>query len=158
MALVTFKLNTYAMAKMTGYFPRLRFQPTTVSTLTGGGNSYLFPTQSISVVIAADNESCSANLAPSSWTRPNVLYRLIIEWLDAAGNFSYQDVLPWLLFVPPAGGTLDELLALPSNPYQAYIGDVPPNEWTPPIPTIPGTWWLDSDPESPTFGHLHEWE
>lgn len=147
MALVTFKLNDFGIASMAPLAPRVAFIPDGPAVLDTQPTDYLLASRRIQAVLDPDGETFTVNLWPSSWTRPMVTYRLLIEWLNGEGVPVGYDAPSWVLHVPPEGGNLaDVVQAIPTNPYWVWIGEDPPANPT------PGTWWMH-----PLTGDLYEW-
>lgn len=75
-----------------------------------------------------------------------ISYAVTVQYREDGSRYLKRELLPWKLLVPAEGGALADLLMVPSNPAQVWIGTEPPTD------PEPGTWWLD-----PETGDLNEW-
>lgn len=141
MAFVTGKLNDFGLDTLTAFHPEIVFTPSGPAI----GPTVLFATRPIVAIPAADG-TFSVDLSPTEDIRPDRWYAISIRWLDSAGGYIAVDFPDWQLRVPPAGGTLSDILNVPANPAQVWVFETPPANPT------PGTWWLN-----PTTGDLNEW-
>lgn len=82
----------------------LVFTPTNPASATSGGSLYL--PKEVRVTAASDG-SFSASLASYAYTNPKTAYRLRIEWLDSAGNYTATEEIPWLVVVTGDGYLVD---------------------------------------------------
>ena len=58
-------------------------------------------------VDAASDGSFSTSLTYYSSTNPRTAYRLRVEWLDSAGNYTATEEIPWLVVVTGSGRLVD---------------------------------------------------
>jgi len=107
MATLTGTLVDFRPAPMFNKAARILFIPSGPGVSALG--TYLLATHPISVVPGVDG-SFAVDLAATDDIRPDCWYRIQIEWLDLAGNFTLVDYPDWKLYVPVAGGSIGELL------------------------------------------------
>jgi hypothetical protein len=77
----------------------LVFTPTNPASLSDG--TLMLPKE-VRVTAASDG-SFSTSLTYYSSTNPRTAYRLRIEWLDSAGNYTSTEEIPWLVVVTGSG-------------------------------------------------------
>lgn len=146
MALITFKLNDFGVASMANLSPRVYFEPDGPAVVATNPTDYLLASKRVRATLAPDGVTFSVNLFPSSWARPVTTFRMVVEWLDAAGNFISRDSPQWRIFIPEADSSLADLIDVPPTAFMAWIGPTPPE-----APVV-GAWWLNS-----VTGDLAEW-
>lgn len=135
MAKVTGFLGDYELSHLIGKHPTLVFAPSGPAV----GNAGVFAPERATVVPVGATGYFEANLQPTDTLRPAIYYTVSIQW-----GRGRRALLPWKLSVPSAGGLLADLLRVPAQASQVWIGVDPP-------PT-PGGLWLD-----PVTGDLKEW-
>lgn len=141
MAIITGTLRDFGLQSLAAYAPQVVFTPSSPAV----GGPYLLSTEPV-IVTPEVGGQFEANLMPTIDLRPDCWYWISIVWLDPAGNYIRKDFLDWKLRIPTsAGGAISDLLSVPSNPAQAWVGVTEPDNAT------PGTWWLN-----PTTGELKE--
>lgn len=142
MALVTFTLKDFQLESLAHLDADVVFQASEPATSFG----YLLSTVRV-VVPLAPNGSGVVDLVPTT-TMPQkgVHYTIQIRMRDPDGNFTYIDFPDWKLFVPSAGGNLDELMQFPTNPSFVWVGE------SPPAGSPAGTLWFN-----PTTNDLSIW-
>jgi hypothetical protein len=140
MALVTGTLSNFQLGSIAAFSPTITFTPSGPAVLT----PYLLATKPITVVPETDGTfslDLFENIGhPATW------YTIRVEWLNGAGVPTGVDFIDWKLLVPPGGGALGDLIAVPSNPAMVWTSETPPTDPT------PGTWWFN-----PTTGDINEW-
>ena len=141
MATVTGALTDFGIQPFPTLQPRLIFTPSGPAV----SDVRLFATRPI-IVIPAGSGSFTVDLQPTDGVKPAVFYAVTIEWLDPAGNYVSADFLEWDIYVPSAGGAIQDLIKAPVNPMLFWVGEDPP-----PAPT-PGQQWL-----TPSTGDLKKW-
>lgn len=134
-------LTDFGLDPMAGNRPRITFHPS--GPALAGLNVHA--TKTVEAVPAA-NGYFEVDLVANDTLTPAMYYTVKLQWKDLEPRKERADVLPWRLYVPPAGGALGDLLATPSNPAQVWTGTAAPEDPT------PGTWWLNPD-----TGDLTEW-
>lgn len=137
MARVTGVLSDFGIARLDIAHPSIVFQPSGAAVSDG---KIMIPE---CVIAYADPVSGAfeVDIQPSGVMNPAVTYSLTLQW-----GQGQRVKLPWKLSVPTLGGRLGDLLNVPSDPANAWVGETPP-----PNPT-PGVWWYN-----PTTGVLAEW-
>lgn len=135
---VTGTLRDFNITTLAAYSPRIIFTASSAAT----SPTRLYSTKPIVVTpnLAGDFE---VFLQATDTLNPSVWYTIRVEWLDSDGGYVGVDLLEWKLFVTDDGGSIGDLLAVPANPAQVWIGLEPP-----PHPT-PGLWWLQANPDNP---------
>lgn len=154
MATVTGTLNDFGLQAMAHLDPRIVF------TLSGPAvttSRVLLATRSIVVPVTEGHGFWSVELATTVGMRPERVINTRVEWRDPdfygeGSGFIGVDFHGWQLFVPPEGGSFADLVSAPSNPESVWVGPTPPEN------AVPGTWWLNTDPESPDYGWILEME
>ena len=134
MAIVTYALSAFDIQPFPDSQPRLKFVPSG-NAING---TRLFATKPIYSTPAGSGAG-SVNLAPTDSVRPAIWYQIEIEWLDSEGNCRMVDHVPWQIFVPNAGGNLDDLIKVPANPMLFYAGPTLPPQYN-----VPGAYWWDT--------------
>jgi hypothetical protein len=151
MATVTGTLADFGLSLLTAYSPKIIFTPSGPATGPGAGSArFLLATRPIECIPAPDGKF-SVELYPNEASIPATHYTIRIEWRDPNAfdddrGYVGRDDPDWELVVPNLGGSIADLLKLPSNPAQTWVGDLPPDNPT------PGTWWL-----LPSTGDIFEW-
>jgi hypothetical protein len=149
MPLVTGNVGTFGLTSVPMYGAQIVFIPSEPAV---AGDKYVLSAQPVKVPIEGGTGAFSANLATTETTRPGTFYRIRIESLDPANNFTYIDFPDWELRVPTTGGPIATLLDLSVNPAMTWTGPTPPSN------PAPGTWWLNTDETSADYGWILEWE
>ena len=147
MAVITFKLNDFGIASMANLAPRVYFVPSGPAVIATDPADYLLSSKRIMATLDPDGVTFTVNLFPSSWARPVTTFRMVVEWLDSAGNFISRDAPPWAVFVPESDLPLSEMIDVDQTPFWGFVGSSAPGD------PVPGSWWLE-DPS----GNLYEWE
>lgn len=86
------------------------------------------------------------DLVSTETVTPAMHYTIELRYRDEKTGLMLNELLPWQLSVPPEGGALADLIAVPSNPATVWTGTEPPTN------PAPGSWWYD-----PETGELSEW-
>jgi hypothetical protein len=150
MALVTGSLKDFALAPMSDRTPQITFSPSAPAAKDG----LLLATRPVSVYPTGSG-SFSVDLQPTDELMPVTWYTVRISWLESEGGYVAVDFVDWKLFVPQEGGAIGDLIDAPVNPALVYIS------LTPPTNALPGTWWLESNPNNindpANTGILYEW-
>jgi hypothetical protein len=150
MVAVTGNVSTFGLSSVPFYGAEVVFIPSSPAV---AGDRYVLSGREVRVPIEGGSGAFTANLAPTETTRPATFYRIRIESLDPANNFTYIDFPDWELRVPTTGGPIADLLDLSGNPAMVWAGPTPP-----PVAPVPGMWWLDTNEDSANYGWLMEWE
>lgn len=130
MALVTFILNDAGIASMANLVPKVSLIPDGPAVLPTNPTDYLVSSKPILAEAGTDGATYTVDLFPSSWTQPRTQYRLVVEWLDFAGNFISRDAPPWRIVVPPEGGKLSDMIDAPLDGSFTWVTTdpgIPPN-------------------------------
>ena len=146
MPVLTFKLADFGVASMAPLEPRVYFRPSGPAVMSSGPSDLLLASRDVDAWVDADGDTWHVALVSSGETVPEVRYRLVVDWLDEAGNFVDQDCPQWEIFMPTADARLVDLINAPRSAYWVWVGATPP-----PNP-VPGMWWLND-----TTGDLFEW-
>lgn len=142
MPLVNGTLTDFGLDPMAGHAPRITFRP----AAPGFNGLTVLATKAVDVTPAA-NGFFEVDLVSTDEIQPATHYVVQLHWTDTEPTRKDRvDTLPWKLFVPVSGGALGDLLAVPANPAQVWVGTEPPAD------PEPGTWWYD-----PETGELTEW-
>ncbi len=147
MTVITFKLNDFGIASMANLAPRVLFIPAGPGIVATAPDDLLVPSKRIPAVLDPDGVTFTVSLFPSSWSLPVATYRMVIEWLDSAGNFISRDAPPWEIFIPVNDANLSDIVDVPLSAFWVWVDGTPQTE------PVPGAWWLNS-----TTGDLYEWE
>jgi hypothetical protein len=146
MATVTGALTDFGIQPFPALQPRLIFTPSGPAV----SDARLFATKPIIVPVASGSGIFSVDLQPTDGVRPAVHYKVTIEWLmpgvDGQPGYTPADFLQWEIFVPAAGGAIQDLINAPVNPLLFWVGETPP-----PVPTA-GQLWL-----KPSTGDIKKW-
>lgn len=137
---VTGQLSDFGLDPMTAHKPVIAF---THSTPAVAGNRLLSADKPVRVTPTSGG-FFDAELVAAAAVSPAGFYTISIEWTELPLKLRRKERLPFRLYVPAEGGTLADMLRMPSNPGQVWAGKEPPAN------PSPGTWWLDFD------GGLHE--
>lgn len=142
------RLTDFGLDAMVGQDPRLVFRHST----PGVSGASVLASRPV-IVQTEGNGVFEVELVDSSRVSPAGWYQVTLEWRDDETRQRRQDVLPFRLYVPAAGGQIGDLLRVPSNPAMVWTGPTPP-----PNPS-PGLWWLYDGPDTDTLktGDLMEW-
>lgn len=140
MAKVTGQLTDFGMDPRTAHKPVVVFMHSTAAV---AGARLLSASMPVTATTTA-NGFFEADLVPAAAVSPAGWYTITIKWTELPSKLRRTERLPFRLFVPAEGGTLADMLRMPSNPGQVWAGEEPPAN------PSPGTWWLDFD------GGLHE--
>lgn len=150
MATVTGTLADFGLESLAQFAPEITFTPSGPAVFA----PYLMASKPISVIPAPDG-TFSVDLFESFFGHPATWYTIKITWLNGANVPVGFDPIDWKLMVPEGGGALVDLLEVPSNPAQVWVGPPDPNDPSQPLgltnPTS-GTWWLN-----PNTGDIYEW-
>ena len=145
MATVTGALTDFGIQPFPTLQPRLIFTPSGPAV----SDVRLFATRPISVTPLGSG-SFTVNLQPTEGVRPAVWYRVTVEWLMPGtgedDGYTSVDDLGWDIFVPSAGGAIQDLIKAPVNPMLFWVGEDPP-----PVP-VEGQRWL-----IPSTGDIKKW-
>ena len=148
MAIVTGFVDDFGPAELAASGLTISFTPSgpAVQDAPGGqGERVVLSSRAIDVVPALDG-SFRVDLVPTDTVQPNTWYTITMRWLNGADIPIGADFPDWRLYVPTAGGSVGDLLAVPTNPIWVWTSTTPPANPT------PGIWWLN-----PTTGDLNEW-
>lgn len=152
MALVTGVLADFGRGALTNYAPEVWFTPSGNAVKSP---NVLYATRTIKVTPAPSTGAFTADLEVNELLNPATWYEITIAWLDGDGGYVAKDFLDWQLVVPGVGGSISDLISVPSNPARVWTSLTPP-----PNPT-PGTWWFETDPNDPENlsnpAKLYEW-
>lgn len=136
-------LSDFRIVNIASWQPVIKFTP---SGPTVTLDSFLLSTEPVVAVLLSDG-SWTAALTDSEQMSPVRSYRVSVEWLSPTGVPGAKDFGEWDLFMPAYDCTMRELVGLPSNPMQAWVGPTAPEN-----PQV-GTGWLN-----PNTGDYMEWE
>lgn len=142
MPTISGNLKDFGLGAMAQFHPEIVFTPSGPATRP----TTLLVTQPIVAIPSAGSGWFSVELVSTANIRPARWYEVAVQWLNSSGGYVRKDYLDWKLFVPPAGGDIGELLAVPTNPVNVYVNE------TSPLNPAAGTWWL-----KPSTGDLFEW-
>jgi hypothetical protein len=135
MAIVTFTLKDFRLESLAGRQPQVFFIPSDPATSSG----YVLSATPVGPVPLTASGSGEVNLVPTTvMLQKDIYYRIRIKLLGAIeGDSTWIDFPDWKLYVPLAGGPLDELISAPLNPIYWWVG---PNEPPGDVP-VNTFWW-----------------
>lgn len=119
------------------------------------GDTYLLSDRRVEVALVDGTGHFEVDLIATSLTRPGTYYTVILDSPGPTGKRRHRAVLPGEFRVPAGAGPFNfaELLTASANPAMAWVGPEYPSN----APPSHGTWWLDTNPDSPYYGWLKEW-
>lgn len=152
MAVITGTLMDVGGGHLIGKHPELMFE---LNVSTTAKSNEIYATEPARATPDADGK-WTANLAPTTlMTAKDAHYKVSIRWQDSSNNITRMDFPDLKLTVPPAGGSIGNLMGPITNPMIVYVS------LTPPPQPFPFTLWLQQDPENPgateSTGNLYEW-
>jgi len=143
MALVNGLLSDFGLDPLAGNDPVLIFK----ASSAGISDLNILSASAAVEVTPSANGYFELDLAAADEVAPaGIFYTVTIRYRENHTRNIKQELLPWRLHVPAAGGALADLLGVPANPALVWVGTEPPANPT------PGTWWLNPD-----TGELTEW-
>jgi hypothetical protein len=149
MATVTGTLYDCGLGNLVGKAPTLKFTLNDPSTAALG----IYATAPISFTPNGAGAFTGA-LVDTETMHQRRYYTLTVTWLDSAANFNRVDFPGWKIFVPIAGGKLQDLIANYSNdgggwnPMMVFWQPTEPDPW--PL----GSVWVDTSIDTSTSGDV----
>lgn len=161
MAIVTGNALDFGYQSMSGRKLRIFFVPSAPAV---GLTTSMFASAPIEATWVTASE-WTVELAPTNSLRPGkgtvpIFYKIVLEWLDAAGNFTGKDNWEVEFRVPSAGGRFEDLVGAVLTGDLVYVGPADSSGMNPgiPIPAIKGAGWVNSSGVTGGRVPYYEWE
>lgn len=121
MSIVNGNVSTFGLNSNDLIAPEVVFTPTEPAF---SGSKFLLSAKPVVAPVSGDGSGAfTANLAPSTATRPPTQYKVQIRSLNPVGGYIYADFLTAPVVVPPEGGDIADLAAAPLNFGMVWITD-----------------------------------